>query len=380
MGAGLLLTACDDTGITDAGENMRELQLVMGTSETADATNGTTRALPTGYSSYGTHYSAGLPAKAKIQGYVCDATTGVYSGVFSFTDESNVRKWTSRISIDETGTLSRYFYGFLPKEAVTSATIAPNTAYENGAVITLNGLDALLTSDICVVVGAKDFVKDNESTPLPAIESYTWDAGTADMATRLGKFNVTIQEKKVTYLYLLADHIFSRLQFKMNISADYDKLRTIKVKKISLKAATNSNQVVNSVNAVITLTANTTNTTPITSVAFTNTLATTGNEKSVAIFDKTEATEANWLTLTTAVQEAGVLYVPTNNTTFFLETTYNVYDKTGYLIREDQTVVNKFSLSELARSTGYTYTITVTPTYLYSLSQYDLDNPTVTVH
>jgi len=64
-----------------------------------------------------------------------------------------------------------------------------------------------------------------------------------------------------------------------------------------------------------------------------------------------------------------------------METHYDVYDKENNLIRENQSARNTLSLSDLTLEQGkkYTITITVAPTYLYVLSDPDLDNPTFTL-
>ena len=49
-----------------------------------------------------------------------------------------------------------YLYGFIPKEDATSASIVANGKYSDGAVLTINGLNTVTSSDVCVIIGAKD--------------------------------------------------------------------------------------------------------------------------------------------------------------------------------------------------------------------------------
>jgi hypothetical protein len=65
-----------------------------------------------------------------------------------------------------------------------------------------------------------------------------------------------------------------------------------------------------------------------------------------------------------------------------METTYNVYDRKGNLIRKDCKAKNVLNLPTggLTRGQKYTFNLTVNPTYLYVLSDPDLDNPTITVN
>lgn len=74
-------------------------------------------------------------------------------------------------------------------------------------------------------------------------------------------------------------------------------------------------------------------------------------------------------------------FTPGSSSHFLLRSTYDVYDKAGNKIRKDCTAENKLSLtSDLSRGKMHTVNITVTPTYLYVLSDPDLDNPTVTIN
>ena len=76
------------------------------------------------------------------------------------------------------------------------------------------------------------------------------------------------------------------------------------------------------------------------------------------------------------------------NTVYMLRTTYNVYDSKGNLIRKDCQAENKLTLSfekhqgktSLDVGEKYTFNLTVNPTYLYVLSDPDLDNPSLKVN
>ena len=83
--------------------------------------------------------------------------------------------------------------------------------------------------------------------------------------------------------------------------------------------------------------------------------------------------------------------MPANITTLVLTSVYDVYDKNvtpehpdGNLLRENFKTTNIMVLKDLlteqtTTKRGYRYTInmTIQPTYLYMLSEPDLDNPTV---
>jgi hypothetical protein len=80
-------------------------------------------------------------------------------------------------------------------------------------------------------------------------------------------------------------------------------------------------------------------------------------------------------------------FVPGDHTYFKLRTTYDVFDRQGNKIREGCQAENTFDLRSkfdsymsTVRGQRYSYTITVSPTYLYMLSEPDLDNPTLTIN
>ena len=67
-------------------------------------------------------------------------------------------------------------------------------------------------------------------------------------------------------------------------------------------------------------------------------------------------------------------------TTFTLRCTYDVYDTQGNLVRADCSAENKIAISQtFTQGTSYTIPLTIEPTFLYQLSDWDLDNPTIVV-
>jgi hypothetical protein len=86
-------------------------------------------------------------------------------------------------------------------------------------------------------------------------------------------------------------------------------------------------------------------------------------------------------------------FVPGDYHHFKLRSTYDVYDNNktvehpdGNLIRQGCQAENSFDLTkkfgnelQVTRGHSYSYTITVQPTYLYMLSEPDMDNPTLII-
>ena len=292
-----------------------------------------------------------------------------------------------------------YLYGFIPKEDAMSSTIAPNTTYSDGAVLTINGLQTVTPSDVCVLIGAKEG---------PDADHDGSDADNDDIVDdplRPGFFKTNIKTTGVSgnnnFIYLLFDHLYASLRFRFKVDPIYAALRTIRLKKLELisYSSDTGGEVYAKFNVRITLKKTDDGSSPIVgSVVYTPDESST-SVPPVPIFEgdtklKTDAT-TNFMGC----------FVPGDNTYFKLRSTYDVYDKNvnkdtggnpildedgepvGNLIRKDCQAENTIDLrkwfgNDLMTTRGHSYslTITVLPTYLYVLSDPDLDNPTLTIN
>lgn len=374
---GAMLTACSEESVQDMQPN-HELRLYLG----AQHFTPETRTLPAGFEAYPYTTSSDV----QIQGYLTTDESGAepFQGIFSPT-ASGLPRWTSRMKINEANS-NYYFYGFLPKRAGNTASIELNTSltpptgetlsYKHGAKLTINGLSAISADDVCVVVGVKAYNTSAAATDTPP--AITDANPLADMTNRWGKFDVSI-ENDVTNVYLLVDHIYSRLVFNLKVSDKYSKLRTIKVKRMTLMSGDNASNVVKTVKAEVKIGATDGTQNPISGddahkiQLSTETLG--QPEPPVELLTTP-------LELTTTAQSVQAFFAASSIERFILETTYDVYDATGtVLIREDQTAQNIFSVSGQALESGQqsSFIITVDPTYLYVLADPDLDSPTFTL-
>ena len=296
---------------------------------------------------------------------------------FFYKKTSEGSRW--QMSLDEIPGGDYHIYGYIPQEDAESATISANGSYSNGAVLDIIGLKTVTASDVCVIVGAKDdrFYNSNEA-------SYTVDG------LQQGQFDVRFysSEGAKNYVFLLFDHLYSGLRFQFTIDAKYAELRTIKLRKLELTAYSNDagGGVKAKYNARITLKKNTDGKTPIVgSIVFTpdNTSADVAPEP---LFDW-KNDPSKYITLSTiAPNEFLGCFVPGDHTYFKLRSTYDVFDLQGNKIREGCQAENTIDLrakfgSYLSTTRGhcYTYTVKVQPTYLYVLSEPDLNNPTITI-
>ena len=341
--AAILLVGCtadDDTAV----QQEDTLQLAAYTRSYTDVT---TRAVP-GYSPFEPE------GVTSIGIYMTPADEGDPAlEYFSY----NGFKWQSNIGVKAR---QYYIYGFMPGDVInkSNCSITPLSAdYANGAVLTLDGLKPISKTDVCVVVGVGGTTEPSTDNNNAQLGSFLYDG--------------TGKGKGQHYVNLLMDHIYSCLQFKMKVAEQYAQVRTIKLKRMELKSSK-----ISATKAVITLTANTTGANPVTKVTWNTPTGETG--MSMVLFEDENGK---------ALSDTGELVlsgniIPGCTDVLSLMTTYDVYDRKGNLVRKDCVATNKLPssllLSTLKAGERQPVALTVAPTYIYVLSDPDLDNPTLT--
>lgn len=381
LGLGILLfCGCtEDSGSEMHSEGTR-LHLFVFPQSFQDLTPLQTRALPDGYVTYESLNPHVDMNHIQIQAYMTGCKDAdnknddvIISSIFTFQedDEGEEKKysWNSTTPTIRPG--NYYLYGFMPAEDADHVSIAPykkstesEADYKDGATLTISGLNALTPSDVCVIVGVKGTTDDTKS-----IEN---------VDIRLGDFGFQCAaDQKESFVYLLLEHLYAGLHFKFSVDPEYDKLRTIKLKSMKLKAEKENQTSVATVKATIHVKAlpNGDNTTsPLEGVEWEAETYSNASEPA-ALY------QGNEKILTTTPEEFLACFAPHTNSEFELETIYNVYDKKGNLIREDCSTKNRIHVSVDDMQSGkiHTVNIVVVPTYLYVLSEQDLDNPTIIV-
>jgi hypothetical protein len=284
-------------------------------------------------------------------------------GTFFYDQRSS--RWKLTMDIKQTGNYN--IYGFLPKDEAASASIVANSSYSNGAVMTLNGLSTVTPSDICFIVGAKDGATNDDDSGLTT-----------------GQFVVNAKEtngSNSNYIFLLFDHLYAAMRLRYTIDDSYNALRTVKLRKLELKALPDNDgtPIKAKQNAVITLQSNDMGESPIVgSVVFTP-----DDSSADAEMEPLYEGEVT-LGTSTPVNFMGS-FIPGSAAYFKVRTTYDVYDKQGNLLREGSTAENTISLrdifgmSTIERGHMFSITFTVQPTYYYVLSGYDLNKPTMEI-
>ena len=260
-----------------------------------------------------------------------------------------------------------YAYGFIPRDAAADAAIeklSPESpdSYSDGVKLTINGMKTV-AHDACVIIGANDG---------PDADN--------DGGLRAGDFSFDLKiGGGKNYLYFLFDHLCSALIINMKVNGEYNALRHIKLKKIFLETATAEGPMKEKAKVTVTLAANGTGANPIQSVTYTPTGDAVNGDY---VFTSKDGVQ---LPAVPAEKKFLTHFIPKDVTQLILTSTYDVYDTKNNLIREGCKATNTIPLSlidrfdEAKRGNKYILNMTINPTYLYVLSEPDLDNPTVVV-
>ena len=293
-------------------------------------------AAPAGFSSY-------TPDKNTNMGiYILLPADWATPKLERITYYTSTNKWNAYFEVEKNKTFT--VYGYMPKTGEMESSLTKTTP--DAATLTISNMKPVTTDDICIITGVKDTdsgLKEGQfswSTPMEEIETYN--------------------------ISLLMDHLYAAAQFRLKIDADYASLRTIKLKTMTL--STNKG----SVNATITLTHNETGASPISNVEF----AVSGSSDAVVIFNSDEGVALD----KTTPLSINACFAPTLSDNLTLVSTYDVYDRKGNLIRQNSTATNKLPDLSAVRGQRVLLNMTVNPTYLYVLSEPDLNNPTIKIN
>ena len=161
------------------------------------------------------------------------------------------------------------------------------------------------------------------------------------------------------YVRLLMAHILAAVKFKILVNSEYDALRTIKLKSMELSTTTAT------MTATVTLKPNTTDTNPIYSVEYTP----AGTSSTVSLLESTDGEALS----STIAKELTCYIAPSVNDALTLTSIYDVYDKNGNLIRENCPATNKLPELEVGIGQYLTLNLTINPTYLFIMSEPDLE-------
>ena len=290
-------------------------------------------------------------------------------------------KW--RTSVEDIQPNTNYqLYGYIPASPAIKYSITdydgadgPNGAngeYSKGAIMTLQNVPTVMPHDLCVVIGAKHGY-DREHD------------GNSDGTNRLrmGDFSFTTSSKTTgNFVFLLFDHLYAALRVRITVHEDYNNLRTIKLKSLQLSTQAGETKTRKKTDITVKLEANDGSASPITEIAYDQPDKYELIEGGLEFWSSKDGEELKSDVYTECVGH----FMPNEITTLILTSVYDVYDRKGNLIRKDCKATNTIVLQELLtgqiraeRGKRYTINLIVQPTYLYMLSEPDLNNPTVKV-
>ena len=339
----VLLNACssDDSGAqTDSMDHAstgKTVQLVSYISPLVEKEL-SHRAAPTGFSPY-------TPDKTTTMGIymLLEADWGAPEEK-RITYNTGTGKWNASFEVDAGKTYS--VYGYMPKVGGVNSSLTAVTS--DGATLSIMGIKPVTTDDICIITG----VKETDEGLKEGLLSWKWPIPSEDENFKI---------------HILMDHLYASVQFSMKIDEEYASLRTIKLKTMTL--STN----IGSVDATISLTRNDIGSSPITDITY----SLSGTNGAAEIFSSEEGTALD--KLTPLAINACFTPLPTLSENLKLVSTYDVYDSKGNLIRQNCTATNQLPDLGAVRGQRVQVNMTVSPTYLYVLSDPDLDNPTITI-
>lgn len=309
-------------------------------------------------------------------------------------------------SVEDIAAETYYLYGYIPNtsgvDLIVTDRAGTNSSYSTGATVELRKVPAVMGKDLCVVIGAKHGFKQGENDYYDGGYTDTnsnsqYDEGTDFRTNRLrrGDFAYTAAAISKTsgdgnFVFLLFDHLYAALSINMKVHPNYDALRTIKLKSLKLSTKTSVSTCLDKANITINLQANDGSSSPITEISY----AQTGNAIGAEGLSFWSSDAGVNLSDTYQTDPFTGYFMPDNISTLVLTSTYDVYDKNvtpehpeGNKVRENCNATNVLVLSELLtgqtvthRGRRYIVNMIIQPTYLYVLSEPDLDNPTVVVN
>ncbi|MBR2777796.1 MAG: hypothetical protein IKD75_12030 [Prevotella sp.] len=343
IAGGLLLTGCADDNMESFEEPVQE----QGSPLELRAVTRTSGATQIG--------NANCPP---IKAILTSETALVQEGYFRYSAGSG---WTSDLSVKEER--QYYLYGYMP-EVITGTTVtyeAPTGGkYADGIDLSFPGLPAITEQDISVVVGVQRV--DGVSTETPNVTE--------------GSFSYLSGIWGKNYVNLLMGHIYAGLELNFKIDADYASVRSIHLKTVTLSTDYGK------VDATVQLRADK----GIEHAVFTKVSGSSASAPITMMSTESAETVLDDRYTNTPLKLNKLAYCfpsifAAEGANLSITTTYDVYDRTKNKNLGERTSTNKLRITASAINPGQkkTVIITVQPTYLYVLSDGDLDNPGTTV-
>lgn len=244
-----------------------------------------------------------------------------------------------------------YVFGFMPTEFGTEPTVS--LLSETSAKMTFSNLPTLTDQDFCIIVGVKE-----GQTPL----------GVSNQGSFL--YHAPENTANGYYISLLAGHLYAAVEFRVTIDRDYNVLRKVMLTKMTLKC---QNVEKSLLDTKITLTMNDQGTYPIVADPESTLKTGDGNERKFVLYSNDTGVELS----PTEYHTFSGCFAEGCGTDLYLECEYKLCDRLSGENNdiETRTVKNSLSslLKNLKRGRKKVINLKVDPTYLYQLSNGDVD-------
>lgn len=342
MAATWLLTACSADDSQSQQDDWVDFRMEMhGTTRAGDDADDTENAVDDETVGY-----------ADIHVFLKDQENNESEGMFKYYHENATAEtaavdyWLAQELKVKPGTRRFSLYGYMPdvKELSGSMDYAKQE-------LKINGIEPMTERDICVVTGV---MRSEDMTAWPHRGFYDFDYVNTDYNDR-------------TILILRLEHLLGRLVFEFKIGSKYSQLRKIVVTSLSIETVARSS---------ISATVNLPKYTDDVIVDYT----TTGDSKTWKSDLLTTSEESVTLS-TTAIPVGKRINVAVGgglSDQYELVSTYDVYDLNNHKL-SSRTARNKLADVMPAKSQVKEVVLTIEPTYLYQLSDDDLNNPEVKI-
>lgn len=284
-------------------------------------------------------------------------------GIFHYDSDATPPGWTSNITVKEER--QYYMYGYMPANLSNETPTKPEGGnFSDGIDFVFNNLPDITTTDYSVIIGVQRF--DGSSSEL---------IGPSLVNVEEGNYSYQSGIVGKNYVNLLMGHLYSSLQLSFKIDDEYSRLRSIRLKEVTL------NSTFGNVKTTVKIRKGMGVGTP----TFTQVEGGSSNPpvEFLKLSDPPVTIDRNYIvnakTLDKLVYCAPGIF-DVNGTYVSITSTYDVLDKKGNSLGV-RTSTNKLKItaSSLVPGQKKNVVLTVSPTYLYVLSDGDLDNPVITI-
>lgn len=310
---------------------------------------------------HGSRQALSVQAIAFEMGTSTRVTTKDGSGAFAPLDGG---LWRSGVTV-----VPGYDYELYVYSRVMPSAAEPEFSYTNGsAKVEFDGLYYLTTEDplVCIAANASELGPIPNQNDYPPLNEGEFHIGTIPSIAQAGN----------SYKAFLAmNHLYAKATLSFRIAPEYKNVRDIRIKAVEISTA----------HGTLTGTHTYTFSDDMLTLATQNSTL-DGNRISIDLFNRTSSAstlnldqDSTYYTLTKNYKEFGYFQLlpvnPLDN--IQLKVTYDVCDLKGNVTRADQEAVNSnlFSSIRTTAQRGYNYKVNVTvgPTYLYQLSDDDVE-------